>query len=132
MAQAVFTDINLDFEAHPVTGDFSKLTDANAVKRSVRNLVLMNKYEQPYDPLLGSGVRELLFENAGEETYVAIKERVQYVIERYEPRCELISIEVDGETATLVDRNEVAITIKFFVGSSTTPEAITVFLERVR
>jgi len=132
MAQAVFTDINLDFEPHPVTGDFTKLSDANAVKRSVRNLVLTNRYEHPYQPEVGSGVRGLLFENSSEETYVAIKERVQYVIERYEPRAELISIEVDGEAAELVDRNEVAITIKFFVGSSATPETVQVFLERVR
>lgn len=133
MAQTkVFSDINLDFIPHPVTGDLPKLYDANAVKRSVRNLVLTNPYEHPYDFRVGSGVRQLLFENAGPEAFVAIKERIQYVIEAHEPRVELISITVDGDSAELVDRNEIAISIRFFVGSSTNPEEVSIFLERVR
>lgn len=133
MAQTnVFKDINLDFEPHPVSGDVVRLSDANAVKRSIRNLVLTNPYEHPYDHRVGSGVRRLLFENGGPETFVAIKDRIQYVIEAFEPRAELISITIDGDTAELVDKNSLSITIKFYVGSASNPEELTVFLERVR
>jgi phage baseplate assembly protein W len=132
MAQTnVYTDINLDFEPHPVTGDVVKLKDANAVKRSVRNLVLMNQYEHPYDTTLGTGVRELLFENHREDVSLAIKNKVQYVIEKFEPRVELISVTVD-DSAENVDKNSLGVTIRFFVGSSQTPDELQIFLERVR
>ena len=131
MAQIQFSDINLDFEPHPVTGDVVKLYDANAVKRSVRNLVLTNFYEHPYDRRLGASIRDLLFENAGPEVAQAIKNRVEYVLQKYEPRIELIDVDVDAEPND-IDNNRISVTISFFVGSATNPDTTKILLERVR
>ena len=131
MAQIQFSDINLDFEPHPVTGDVVKLLDENAVKRSVRNLVFTNFYEHPYDRRLGSNIRDMLFENFGPEVEQSVKARVEYVLQKYEPRIELIDVYVDASVEN-IDRNRMSITITFFVGSSTTPTETTIMLERVR
>lgn len=128
MALVQFSDVNLDFEPHPVTGDVVRLTNDAAVKRSVRNLVLMNFYEQPYDTLLGSGIRGMLFENNEAELDVAITHKINYVLKRYEPRVELIDVIINNR----IDENAIDITIKFFVGSAATPDEVNIFLERVR
>jgi phage baseplate assembly protein W len=126
---AQYTDINLDFEPHPVTGDVVILKDANAIKRSLRNLVLTNFYEHPYDENIGTGIRAMLFENFDARAVTtAIKERVKFVIARYEPRVELIDVIV----SEYPDDNALNIEIKFFAGSSIEPQEVSVMLERVR
>lgn len=126
---AQYTDINLDFEPHPVTGDVVILKDANAIKRSLRNLVLTNFYEHPYDENLGTGIRAMLFENFDVDVIsVAVKERVEFVVARYEPRVELIDVIV----TEYPDNNALNIEIKFFAGSSIEPEEVSIMLERVR
>ena len=126
---AQYTDINLDFEPHPVTGDVVILKDANAIKRSLRNLVLTNFYEHPYDKDLGTGIRALLFENFDSDAItVAVSERVKFVVARYEPRVELIDVIVTDYP----DNNAINIEIKFFAGSSIEPQDVSVMLERVR
>ena len=59
----IYRDLNLDFGRHPTTKQLQVLTDAVAVKRSVRNLVQYGHYEKPFHPEIGSGVRNILFEN---------------------------------------------------------------------
>ena len=58
----VYSDLNLLFTAHPITKDVTRLLDADAVKRSVKNIVLTNYYERPFKPAFGGGIRNLLFE----------------------------------------------------------------------
>ena len=58
----VYKDLNLNFTANPITGDVATVTDVNAVKRSVRNLLLTNHYDKPFHPEIGSNVTSLLFE----------------------------------------------------------------------
>ena len=59
----IYKDLNLNFGRHPVTKQINLLTDAAAVKRSVRNLVQIGEYEKPFHPEIASGVRDILFEN---------------------------------------------------------------------
>ena len=61
----VYKDLNLNFTRNPVTGDVATVTDVNAVKRSIRNLLLTNHYERPFHPEIGSDIPALLFENFG-------------------------------------------------------------------
>src|SRR5210317_4693 len=61
-ASRLFKDISLSFTKHPVTGDIAKLSDVDAIKRSVRNLINTNHYERPFHPKIGSDIRDALFE----------------------------------------------------------------------
>ena len=62
VSKNLWKDLDLLFRVHPVTGDVVTRTDVEAVKRSVRNIVLTNKYERPFKPNFGTSLRELLFE----------------------------------------------------------------------
>ena len=79
-------DLDLFFSRKQGSGDVNKVTDIEAVKRSVRNLVLTNFYEKPFHPEIGSGVRDMLFENMSPVTAVVLARKVEDVIENFEPR----------------------------------------------
>ena len=100
-----------------------------AVKRSVRNLVLTNFYEKPFHPEIGSGVRDMLFENMSPLTAVVLAKKVEDVIENFEPRARLIGV----RALPNLDRNEYEVTIEFFVVNTPTELVdMTVFLEVLR
>jgi phage baseplate assembly protein W len=82
-----------------------------AIKRSVRNLVLTNFYEKPFHPEIGSGVRELLFEIASPLTSLAISQAVTDVINNYEPRASLNFVDVNAQ----LDNNAYDISINFSI-----------------
>ena len=88
----VFSDLNLNFVAHPLTGDITKLTNIEAVKRSVRNLINTNFYERPFHPEIGSDVRAVLFEPVSPIVESVLSRHVQDVIANFEPRVELINV----------------------------------------
>ena len=95
-----YSDLDLFFTKKSSNKDVNILSNVTAVKRSVRNLVLTNFYEKPFHPEIGSGVRDLLFENMTPMTSLAISQAVRDVIENYEPRARLKSIQasprIDG------------------------------------
>ena len=106
-----------------------KVTDIQAVKRSVRNLVLLNHYEKPFHPEIGSGIRDMLFENMSTMTAIILARKIEDVIENFEPRVRLISVRADPN----LDRNEYEVTIEFFVVNTPTELVdLTVFLEVLR
>ena len=107
----IYKDLNLNFNTNVVTKDIAKLTDVEAIKRSVRNLVQLNHYEKPFHPEIGSGVRELLFENANPLTSIAISQAITDVINNYEPRARLNSVTVFDN----IDANEYQVTVNFTV-----------------
>jgi hypothetical protein len=82
----IYKDINLNFTRHPITGDISKLSNVEAVKRSVRNLVNTNFYERPFHPEIGSDVRAILFEPVTSLVADVLKRYVEDVINNFEPR----------------------------------------------
>ena len=97
--EARFTDLDLDFTANPVTGDLARKLDDEAVKRAVRNLIQLNRYEKPFHPEIDAGVRALLFEVITPATAVLLQRRIIELLQHYEPRVELILVDV-------VDRHE--------------------------
>jgi len=124
----IFSDLNLNFTKNPATKDIAKLTDVEAVKRSVRNLVLTNRFERPFHPEIGSSVRDLLFENVSPLTAVLLKDRIAEVINNFEPRAGLVDVIVNDQA----DRNEYVVTISFYVLNSPEPTDVTVYLQRLR
>ena len=124
-----WTDLDLFFGKKATSKDISKVTDIQAVKRSIRNLVLTNHYEKPFHPEIGSGVRGILFELMTPITAYVLTQQIQTVIENFEPRARLISV----RALPNLDRNEYECTIEFFVVNAPTELVdLTVFLERLR
>ena len=124
-----YRDLDLFFSRKQGSGDVNRITDVEAVKRSVRNLVLTNFYEKPFHPEIGSGVRDMLFENMSPLTAVVLAKKVEDVIENFEPRARLIGV----RALPNLDRNEYEVTIEFFVVNTPTELVdMTVFLEVLR
>ena len=124
-----YTDLDLFFSKKSTSKDISKVTDIQAVKRSIRNLVLTNHYEKPFHPEIGSGVRDILFEPMTPLTAHILTRKIEDVIENFEPRARLISV----RALPNLDRNEYECTIEFFVVNAPTELVdLTVFLERLR
>ena len=124
-----YTDLDLFFGKKATSKDISKVTDVQAVKRSVRNLILTNHYEKPFHPEIGSGVRGILFEPMTPITAHILTLQIENVIENFEPRARLIGVKASPD----LDRNAYEITIEFYVVNAPTELAeLTVFLERLR
>ena len=122
-------DLDLFFQKKASTKDINKVTNVQAVKRSVRNLVLLNHYEKPFHPEIGAGVREMLFENMTPLTSIILSKKVQDVIENYEPRARLVGVKARPD----LDRNIYEMTIEFYVVNAPTElQTVDVFLERLR
>ena len=81
-----YSDLDLLFKAHPISGDVTVKTDADAVKRAVKNIVLTNYYERPFKPSLGGNIRGLLFELDTDRKLNRAKKRLTQAIEDFEPR----------------------------------------------
>ena len=92
-----YVDLDLDFTRHPVTNDVVKITDVEAVKRSVKNLINTQFYERPFHPELGCGVRDMLFENYTPMTGIFMRRKIEEVLRNYEPRASLSSIQVNEQ-----------------------------------
>ena len=124
----IYRDLDLDFAANSATKDIQKLTDVEAVKRSVRNLINTNHYEKPFHPEIGSNLRAMLFENITPQITHVISKQIEMLLRNYEPRCRLVQV----NTQPMFDRNGYACQISFYVVNH--PEAVTVesFLERLR
>ena len=124
-----YRDLDLFFSKKQGSDDINKVTNVEAVKRSVRNLVLTNFYEKPFHPEIGSGVRDMLFENMSPVTAVVLARKVEDVIENFEPRARLVGV----RALPNLDRNEYEVTIEFFVVNAPTELVdMTVFLEVLR
>ena len=127
-ATRIYKDLDLDFGRNTVTNDVNKLTDVEAVKRSVRNLINTNHYERPFHPELGSGVREMLFENMTPLTEIFLSKKIEEILVEYEPRVKLVSVNVNAEP----DNNRYGVVVEFYVINHPEPIIIDTFLERLR
>ena len=107
----IYKDLNLNFGRHPITKEVQTLTDAAAVKRSVRNLVQYGYYEKPFHPEIGSGVREMLFENMTPLTAQVLSQKIQDVINNFEPRAQLSGVEVIPR----FDSNTYEVIVEFYI-----------------
>lgn len=127
-SKALFSDLNLAFTPHPVTGQLTKKTDRDAVRQSVKCLVLTNFYERPFKPDIGCSIRNYLFELWTPATKQQMENAVAEVIKNYEPRARLLRVNVVDNP----DLNSLLVTIAFTVRNDTTPVVLDVILERVR
>ena len=124
-----YSDLDLFFSKKATSRDVSKVTDVQAVKRSIRNLILTDHYEKPFHPEIGSGVRGILFELMTPITATVLARKIEDVIENFEPRARLVAVRVYPD----LDRNAYEITIEFYVINTPTELVdLTVFLERLR
>ena len=123
-----YVDLDLDFTRHPVTNDVVKITDVDAVKRSVKNLINTQFYERPFHPELGCGVRDMLFENYTPMTGIFMRRKIEEVLSNYEPRASLTSIQVNEQ----MDRNAIDVVVNFYVLNLPNPVSVTTTLQRIR
>jgi phage baseplate assembly protein W len=123
-----FSDFDLSFTPHPVSGDITTLVGVDAVKKSVRNLILTNVWERIFRPNLGSGIAQLLFEPVNPLTQRTIEATIKDVIRVYEKRVTLTDVIVTVNS----DQNGYDAIIKFIVDSESALASISVFLERIR
>ena len=123
-----YRDLDLFFSKKS-NNDVNKVTDIEAVKRSVRNLVLLNSYEKPFHPEIAGDVRGLLFENMTPLTSAVIARKIQDVIENFEPRARLTGVQAIPD----FDRNLYEVTVYFYVVNAPTELVeVTQLLERLR
>ena len=123
-----FKDLDLDFGLNTVTKDVNKLTDAEAIKRSVRNLINLNNYEKPFRPEIGSGIRGLLFEPMTELTSHFMQVKIAEILNQFEPRISVSNIIINNQE----DRNAYSVSIHFLIKGTQEPVVVDTFLERLR
>ena len=124
----IFKDLNLDFQQNTATKDIQKITDAESVKRSVRNLINTNHYEKPFHPEIGSNLRAMLFELMTPQMNHVITKQIENLINNYEPRCRLVQVHTQPE----FERNGYNVQISFYVQNYPAPVVVESFLERLR
>ena len=124
----IYSDLDLSFAAHPITGDVAKKYDVNAVKQALKLLILTNYYETPFQPKLGSPVYGMLFENVDRITANSLKLRLELLINKYEPRIRSQQIEVVPK----FDENAFEVTIYFYVVGVADPVTFSTILRRNR
>ena len=124
----LYKDIDMDFVRNTVTNDVNTVENVIAVKRAVKNLIQTNFYERPFQPELGCGIRELLFENFTPMTKVFLERKIEEVIVNYEPRVNLQNVAVDDDQ----DKNRLVVDIYFYVVGVPGPQVVQTFLQRVR
>jgi len=93
--KSAYQDLDLLFTAHPLTGDVATKKDSDAVRRSVRNIVMTNYYERPFKPSLGGNIRGLLFELDTDRKLNRAKKRLAEAIQDFEPRVENVRCKFD-------------------------------------
>ena len=124
-----YVDLDLFFQKKIPNKDVNTITDIQAVKRSVRNLVLLNPYEKPFHPEISSGIRGMLFELMTPFVAAQLTKKVEDVINNFEPRARLVSVRSIPD----YDRNAYEVSVEFYVVNAPTELVdLTVMLERLR
>ena len=124
-----FKDLSASFQTNPLSNDLIALKNESAIARSVRNLVLTGQGERPFQPVLGTGVSRLLFENMDKLTASAIRSELRTTIENYEPRVEINEILVTAD----FERNAFDVTLQnFIIGMDVPEQELTFALEPTR
>lgn len=123
-----YKDLDLNFTAHPVTKDVVKRSGNAAIIGALRNLLLTNRYEKPFQPDYGSRIRNLLFEDVSFITANVLKTEIELAISNFEPRVGIDAIKVEAQP----EENRYAVTLRFYINNLEQPVTITMFLEKVR
>ena len=127
-ANRVYSDLDLKFSQHPVYKDIVPLTDIESVKQSVRNILFTNKGERLFQPSIGSGVFDLLFEHADPLTFQAVRDNITDILTSLEPRINQIQVQIKDN----IDINEVNVTVNFNIAGVANNQSVDFYLERLR
>ena len=128
IAPVVYSDFFTDFSRHVNTGQLNRKTNENAVKQSIRNLLLTDHYERPFQPQIGSNLRALLFENFTQATQIQVEQHVKEVFANHEPRAELVGVHVTPNS----DAHSMGVSIYFRIINTTEPAQLDLLIERKR
>ena len=128
LPREVYSDIDLAFLSHPITGKLTRKINREAVKQSVKSLIMTDYYERPFKSDIGCGIRALLFENFHPAITQQMEDAIREVISNYEPRASIRNVHIVGKP----DSNELNVTVVFFTRNDPTPITLDVLLERVR
>ena len=124
----IFSDIPTNLTVHPKKKDLLMITNEEAVKRSIINLVSTNTYERMFQPDIGGNVRMMLFENFSRLTTSQIENKIEATILNHEPRARLIQVKASPEA----DDNRLVVTVTFAIVGNAKPINLNVVLERQR
>jgi|TARA_B100000927_G_C16203809_1_gene364673 phage baseplate assembly protein W len=125
-AKEVYADLDMNFKAHPITGDLTIKKDSDAIKQSIKNIMLTNYYERPFKPSLGGGFRDLLFALDTERRVKRAQRKIKKTIEDFEPR-------VGGVLPQFVIRgNELHVTINYNIRNGMPNQEVNMTLQRAR
>lgn len=123
-----FTDLDFNFLLHPKTGDVSTRSDEEAIKQSIRNLVMTRNFERPFRSEVGCQATALLFEPMSPMLATLIEKSIGDVINNYEPRVNLLEVKAKFSP----ENNSVYVTITFRIKNTQTPISVNLILERTR
>jgi len=123
-----YVDLDLNFTIHPIRKDINVLTNEMAVITSMKNLVLTNHYERPFNPDVGSNIRRLLFEPIDSITSGNLQREIKETIVNFEPRVSINTINV----IPTPDELSYKVSINFYIINNPNPITLTFFLERIR
>ena len=123
-----YSDIDISFRPHPARKDLAKKVGDQAVIQALKNLVMLNFYEKPFQPHIACNARGLLFENLSPITANLLKDLIVEVIRNYEPRVTLSNTIVVAD----YDSNSYRVTIEFYINNRTEPTTTSFILERIR
>lgn len=123
-----YKDLDLNFTAHPVTKDVIKRSGNAAIIGALRNLILTNLYEKPFQPIYGSRIRALLFEDVSFITANLLQTELRNVIENFESRVSVDALRVEAQP----EEYRYAVTLRFYINNVEDPVTVNMFLEKVR
>ena len=121
-------DLDINFDRNPLSGDVAMRRDEEAIKRSLKNLILLKRNEKPFHPEIYSGILDMLFELVDPLTVIEVKKRISDTIRNYEPRVNTAVVDV----ADVIDKNEIRITIHFTIKNVQRVFSTTVAVTRLR
>ena len=128
ISKSAYSDLDILFRKHPQTGDVVVRTDADAVKRSVRNIILTNHYERPFKPGFGGSIRELLFDLTTDRKLKKVQERIRKMLTTFEPRIENVTVSIND----VGESNEVRLGVNYSITNGVSNQSMEMTLTRAR
>ena len=124
----VYSDFYTNFDKHPINNTLLRKTNVDAVKQSIRNLLLTDKGERLFQPNLGGNIRAMLFENITPQTFVTMKDHIKDVLAAHEPRADVLDVVISDTS----NDHEVQVQIVFAILNLQEPVTLELILERIR
>jgi hypothetical protein len=126
--ETLYTDFHKDLALIPGRNDLARRVNENSVREAIKNVVLTDRGERLFQPTLGSDIRATLFENVTPATIILLKDSVSDALRAFEPRCNLLDVEVIGD----IDSNSLTVNVVFNVINNEGPQTISIGIDRVR